>query len=285
MSHDSPKPAINSRLPDPKEIKGHYNQLLKELDGGYLQHRWGDSEITRRHFRQTELAMIHGLGLSGTSGRFLEIGCGPAVWTTLFLAPARSVELVDISEEMLNQARERIGKWDGGAHASKVTYLCGDFLELDIPAASFDTIVTARAFEYMSNKAAFIAKCFSLLRPGGKLLLVTKNRKWHDSVKSTRALVNAPREELPVGQAMQLDLVDSHQTREMFANAGFANPVAYPVILGTFEINILASSPALAMIDLLHRSIYRRQLGSVTGLVNSLVESFLVLGWKPSQSR
>ncbi len=43
------------------------------------------------HFCQTERAMIHGLRFSETSSSFLEIGCGPAVWTTLFLAPARSV--------------------------------------------------------------------------------------------------------------------------------------------------------------------------------------------------
>lgn len=281
MSHETPDSAMSTRLPGPGEIKGYYNRLLQGLDGGYMQHRWGESDMMRRHFRQTERAMIQGLRLTETSGSFLEIGCGPAVWTTLFLAPARSVALVDISEEMLHQARARVETWAGGKHASKVSYSCGDFLELDIAENSFDTIVSVRAFEYMPDKAAFIAKCFRLLRPGGSLLVVTKNRTWHDSVGLRRGLSENATGDVPVGLAMQIDLIDSRQARMMLDNAGFANAAAYPVILGSFEMFLLASSPALILLDLLQRISYKLRLGRLTGVLEPVMESFLVFGRKP----
>ena len=273
---------MSHRLPPPGEIRDHYNDLLKDLDGEYIQQRWGENPIARRHFRQTELAIAHGLKRRGKPGDVLEIGCGPAVWTTLFLEEAQSVHLADISEEMLRQARARISQWQGGRHAGKVEYTCGDFLDVELAPQSFDTIVTARAFEYMSNKQAFVSKCFSLLRPGGVLLLVTKNRTWHDSVKVTRWLSTIPREEIPVGRAMQLDLVDWRQTASMFKVAGFVDSGAYPVILGTYEVDVLASRPALAMVDLLHRSTYRQRLGGIPSLFHRLMESFLIIGRKPA---
>ena len=158
---------MSSQLPSPGEIATYYDRLLEELGGEYIHQRWGNSEIKRRHYRQTELAIRHVLGALPNLGDVLEIGCGPAVWTTLFLGQARSVSLFDISEEMLSHARIRVEEWEAGRHANKVSYTRGDFIELALQEKSYDTIVSARAFEYMSDKVAFVRKSFLCFAPVG----------------------------------------------------------------------------------------------------------------------
>ncbi len=270
--------SLTTKLPPPRDIADHYNRLLQDLEGEYIQQRWGDSEIKRRHFRQTELAIGRALEQLGSIGDVLEIGCGPAVWTPLFISDARSVSLLDISEEMLKQARTRIATLGDGKNAAKVRYTHGDFIEVEVAKAAYDTIVSARAFEYMSNKQAFVDKCFSVLRPGGTLILVTKNRNWYDLKRSTRVLNRLPADQIPVERAMQLDLVGWRDTLAMLARAGFSERAAYPVIIGSYDFPLFSRRPGLAIADLLHRVAYRRQLDSVVRVLDPLTESFLVVG-------
>jgi len=273
---------LSSQLPAPPDIASHYNRLLQQLEGEYIQQRWGETEIKRRHYRQTEISIARALATLDDVGDVMEIGCGPAVWTPLFLARARSVSLLDISDEMLKHARVRLETWDSGAHAAKVRYTQGDFITAAVEKRSFDTIVSARAFEYMSDKQAFVAKCFSALRPGGTLILVTKNRNWYDLKRSTRELRNLPRERIPVEQAMQLDLKGWREALSMFAASGFANTSAYPVIMGSYDLPLFSTTPGLAFADLLHRLTYQHAFGGVVRLLDPLTESFLVIGTRIS---
>jgi 2-polyprenyl-3-methyl-5-hydroxy-6-metoxy-1,4-benzoquinol methylase len=268
---------MSTQLPSPNEIAGHYNRLLQELKGDYIHQRWGDSEIKRRHYRQTETAIRHALGEVASMGEVLEIGCGPAVWSPLFLAQSTGARLLDISEEMLAQARINLERWEDGRHARKVGYTCGDFLEVDMDGAAYDTIVSARAFEYMSDKDAFVRKCFGLLRPGGTLVLVTKNKTWRDLVRTARDLAGVPREEIPVGIAMHLDLVAWDRAVEMFRSAGFGEVQARPVVIGSYH-RPFTSRPGLAYADLLHRRVYRKPMSRLSRHVESLAESYVVIG-------
>ena len=271
---------MSTQLPPPAEIAEHYNTLLKGLKGEYIHSRWGDSEIKRRHYRQTEMALRNAIGGVAQMGDVLEIGCGPAVWTPLFIAAAASVQLFDISEEMLAQAKKNLQGFEGGKHESKVTYTCGDFVESTLPPASFDTIVSARAFEYMSDKETFVRKCAALLRPGGTLIVVTKNRTWQDLVRTAKNLAGVPREEIPVGVAMQLDLVSWQRVAEMFHDQGLQSVGAYPVVIGSYH-RPWAWGLGLAVADWLHRRVYRRDLWAASSLTERLSESFLVRGHRP----
>ena len=271
---------MSSQLPPSVEVAEHYDNLLRELGGEYIHSRWGDSEIKRRHYRQTELAIQHAISRLGTIGDVLEIGCGPAVWTPLFLPRSRSVSLVDISTEMLREARLRLESLEMGAHASKVSYTYGDFIELYLEPGSFDTIVSARAFEYMSDKHAFVQKCFRLLRPGGSLVLVTKNRNWHDLRKTARSLAGVHREKIPVGTAMQLDLLGWERVVEIFRSAGLSRVSAYPVVIGSYDWSVFTTRPGLSLADFLQRLGYRYCINGLTRLLGPLMESYLVTGIK-----
>lgn len=269
---------MTTKLPPPRDIAEHYDRLLQSLEGEYIQQRWGDSEIKRRHYHQTELAIRRALKDLVSVGDVLEVGCGPAVWTPLFLSEARSVSLLDISDEMLKQARARIASLDDGRNSAKVRYTSGDFIEVEVEKGAYDTIVSARAFEYMSNKQAFVDKCFSVLRPGGTLILVTKNRNWYDLKRSTRALTQLPVDQIPVERAMQLDLVGWRDALAMLARAGFAANAAYPVIIGSYDLPLFSRRPGLALADLLHSVAYPRRFDSFLRVLDPLTESFLVVG-------
>ncbi len=269
---------MNTQLPPPQEIATHYNSLMKDLGGDYIHSRWGDSEIKRRHYRHTEDALRKALARVPSPGNVLEIGCGPAVWTPLFLGAATGATLLDISDEMLRKARARLEEWEGGRHADKVRYRCGDFIESEVPDGPFDTIVSSRAFEYMSDKPRFVQKCFDLLAPGGTLVLVTKNRDWRDLRKTKRDLRGVPRERIPVGVAMQLDLASWGETSAMFDSAGFRGVEAYPVIFGSY-MRPFVWPGGLAVGDALQKMF----AGSpITRAIDPVVESYLVAGRKPA---
>ncbi|MDQ6770235.1 MAG: class I SAM-dependent methyltransferase [Gemmatimonadota bacterium] len=270
---------MTSKLPPPSDIAGHYNRLMKHLDGQYMYQRWGDSEIKRRHYRQTELGIQFGLTHVSHLGDVLEIGSGPAVWTTLYLKNARTAVLLDISEEMLAQARTTLSNWNEGLYVGKARYVCGDFLEVVQKNESYDTIISSRAFEYMSDKPAFVRKCFTLLRPGGTLLLVTKNHDWRDLRKTRHNIEHVPRDQIPVALAMQLDLASPSSVGEMASAAGFSAVDLYPVVLGSYHPPF-DWGPGLVILDALHRLYYRRPMSLIPAPLRSLTESFLAVAWK-----
>ncbi|HEU4456025.1 MAG TPA: class I SAM-dependent methyltransferase, partial [Longimicrobium sp.] len=260
-----------SALPAAHEIAAHYAQVMQDTAGDYIHHRWGDSETKRRHYRQTETALGAALARAGEPGEVLEIGCGPAVWTPLFLARARRVLLYDLSDAMLAGARRRIGEIDGGRHAEKVSYRCGDFVAEPPAGESFDTVVSVRAFEYMSDKGAFVRACHGMLRPGGSLVVATKNRGWRDLRGVGEA---AAKGGLPVGLAMQADMWSAPQLAALFREVGFVDVEARPVVFGSYR-GRFTSRPALAAFDALHR--WRRDRPMAAAL-DGWVESFVVTG-------
>jgi SAM-dependent methyltransferase len=254
-------------LPPPARIAGHYDTLMRDIAGDYIRHRWGGSETQRRHYAQTETALRAALDERGEPGAVLEIGCGPAVWTPLYLPHARSVTLFDISEEMLRGARARVEGVDGGRHAQRVRYLCGDFVASAPEDASYDTVVSARAFEYMSDKAAFVRRCRERLRPGGRVVLVTKNAGWRD----LRG-VAASAADVPVGLAMQADLKGWREVVALFQAAGFAEVAARPVVFGSYR-HPFRGRAGLAAADALHRAFHRRPMAA---WMDPIVESYAV---------
>jgi SAM-dependent methyltransferase len=268
---------MHDQLPSPDEIADHYNRRLRALGGQYIHSRWGNSEIKRRHYKHTEKALRFGLARVEVGGDILEIGSGPAVWTPLYLSAARSIHLLDISEEMLQAAKTRLA--DLNAQTPPTRFTVGDFLKVDVASNEYDTIVSSRAFEYMSSKKAFAEKCFTSLRPGGRLVLVTKNGDWRDLVRLKKQYAGKHREEIPFDDAMQLDLMKPQDALELFEAAGFRNVTVYPVIVGTYE-GAFSRRVALPFADFVQGRWYRTPLKSLPRLLSSFTESFLLTATK-----
>jgi ubiquinone/menaquinone biosynthesis C-methylase UbiE len=267
---------MSSTLPAPSEIKDFYDRKVREIGGEYIQYRWGSTEIQRRHFRQTYGSLSAVLDAHQLRGHVLEIGAGPAVWTELYIGGVEKLTLLDISAEMLNAAKTRIDSWSGGAYSARVNYMCGDANQAALPPASFDAIVTIRAFEYFSDKVLFLQQCERMLRPNGLLILGTKNAEWEDSIQERKKPVANSAARVPVDSAMQTDLVSSLQLASMTEQAGLSHLYSHPLVFGSYRRRYRLPG-SLWYFDMLHR---RHATQSMKPALNRLVESFVLVAQK-----
>ena len=118
---------------------------------------------------------VQGLALAGRSGgELLDFGAGRGVLTSNILSTGqcRSVTAADIFE--------RPAELD-----SRVRWIRTDLnFPLDVPASSFDTVISAEVIEHLENPRSVVREFFRLLRPKGELVLSTPNNE------SWRALIN-----------------------------------------------------------------------------------------------
>jgi ubiquinone/menaquinone biosynthesis C-methylase UbiE len=96
--------------------------------------------------------------------RVLEIGCGFGAFTRLIAGRARHITAVDLSPQMIEVARER------SASYFNLEFMLGDFLQLKLPADSYDCIVTIATLHHLPVGEA-LRKMKALLQPGGVLIL------------------------------------------------------------------------------------------------------------------
>jgi ubiquinone/menaquinone biosynthesis C-methylase UbiE len=105
---------------------------------------------------------------NGEPERILDIGCGTGAGT-LFLArefPRASVRGIDLSEEMIREARSKVGLDPEGRIAFKVA----DAADLPYEDESFDLVAQL-------NMPPFFEEMVRVLRPGGHAIVATS---WGD---------------------------------------------------------------------------------------------------------
>jgi ubiquinone/menaquinone biosynthesis C-methylase UbiE len=157
--------------------KDYYNTFLKELPGDYKSARWFSSPEATLDYDQTRLAIISALPAKKVES-LLEIGPGDGVWTDLFIPRAQTLTLLDQSVEMIERAKKRL---EG---TPNITFIVGDF-NAYAGQETYDTICAIRCFEYFEDKALAIRQFYRLLKPGGTLIIVTKNPE-HARTKSAQ---------------------------------------------------------------------------------------------------
>ncbi len=98
-----------------------------------------------------------------------ELGPGPGTWTKelLTIAPQATYHLVDISEEMLKQAKGNLKGFPN------ITFTQSDILDF-VPQQQYDFFFSSRIIEYVPDKDRAIKIIASALKPGAYGYLVTK---------------------------------------------------------------------------------------------------------------
>jgi len=89
-------------------------------------------------------------------------------------------------------------------------------------------------------------------------------------------LKNISVDSIPVGEAMQMDLVDSHKMMNFYYMAGLNDVVTYPVIIGSYN-QPFSSQIGLIISDFLHKYSHKHPIANWH---DSLVESYLTIGKK-----
>jgi ubiquinone/menaquinone biosynthesis C-methylase UbiE len=101
-----------------------------------------------------------------------EVACGTGPGLGLLAGVARSVVAGDFSERMLERVRAHYG--------NRIELARFDALSMPYATASKDVLIIFEALYYLSDVAKFAAECRRVLRPGGKLLVVTANKDLSD---------------------------------------------------------------------------------------------------------
>jgi tRNA (cmo5U34)-methyltransferase len=123
-----------------------------------------DAPLAMELITQAALAATHPIR------RVLDIGCGAGNNTLKLLQHVNPLDclLVDLSEPMLQRARERVGAVNHG----RTTILQDDFRSLDLPTGCYDVILAAAVLHHLRDdrdwEAAF-RKIFDLTAPGGSV--------------------------------------------------------------------------------------------------------------------
>ena len=100
-------------------------------------------------------------------GSVLDLGCGSG-WSSLFLARAGwNVTGVDISERMIEIARERAAREE-----VDVTFAVADLEHLDLEKRDFDGVFLFDALHHCPQYAQALARACAHVKPGGYLLLM-----------------------------------------------------------------------------------------------------------------
>ena len=158
-------------VPDPKSF---YNETMpRRTRGAYERARWRANPLLSAQYRMLSDTLARFvLPDARRARRILEVGPGPGTWTKLVLEsnPGARYTLVDISGEMLAQAKENLEDY------TNIVFHESDILSFEA-SEKYDFFFSSRAIEYMPDKRAAARKNTSLLAPGGRGVLITKMPK------------------------------------------------------------------------------------------------------------
>lgn len=96
--------------------------------------------------------------------RFLDIGCGSGALAARMRDLGWDAEGIDHDPSAVDAARSR-----------GLAVRVGDIRQQGYPDASYDAICAKHVIEHVHDPASFLAECYRILRPGGKLVLITPN--------------------------------------------------------------------------------------------------------------
>ena len=124
-----------------------------------------DAACRKFHRNARSLTCLEGL-------RVLDIGCGAGLLCEPLARPGAQVIGVDPSESNIAAAKLHADK----SHVA-IDYRCTTLEEMD-QRERFDIVLAMEVVEHVVDVGAFLARCASVLKPGGLMVVSTLNRTW-----------------------------------------------------------------------------------------------------------
>jgi len=123
-----------------------------------------DTGVQGSHARALYPYLLREIGRAW-GGRVLDVGCGTGALLEQVLSedPRRQVTGLDLSANMLDRARKRLG--------DRAVLVQGDSEHLPFPDRSFDIVVCCDSFHHYPNPGAVLAEIARVLEFGGTFLL------------------------------------------------------------------------------------------------------------------
>ncbi|MEG3437281.1 methyltransferase domain-containing protein [Pannus brasiliensis CCIBt3594] len=137
-------------------VREQYNQLATRYD-----RRW------HRYISNT-LSFLKIWARIAPTDSVLDVACGTGEFERLISRenPAQNMVGVDISEEMLKIARQKLQSY------ANVRFQCASASALPFPDASFDTVISANAFHYFDDPNVALREMKRVLKPNGNLIIL-----------------------------------------------------------------------------------------------------------------
>lgn len=112
--------------------------------------------------------------------RILEIGCGFG-WdaVALSLETGSTVVAMDILPSMIAGVTECLTSMKAKGKKFKVEAMVGDVCNVDLPANSIDGMYSSEAVEHVHDLDQMYARCFTLLKKGGKLVIANDSNGYN----------------------------------------------------------------------------------------------------------
>lgn len=159
---------------DTKEVKRFYETKVAGSENKYEHDRWESTPQAKASYVATKRALVKfAQPLIEDRTMVLELGPGPGTWTRelLKVSPVAVYTLVDISEEMLKQAKIALVDFNN------VKFVNADILDFT-SEQKFDFFFSSRMIEYVPDKKPMIEKIVAMLQPGSLGYIVTKTPQY-----------------------------------------------------------------------------------------------------------
>ncbi len=168
----SEKKAILDAKIQKSEVPGVYQKIASGYD------IWGRITESKARDRCLEIAAIQ----DGESVLEVAVGTGQAFELILKSNPTGRNEGIDLTEEMLSRAKERMER--SGFKNYRLSI--GDAYDLDYPNDDFDVVINNYMFDLLpeGDFPIVLGEFKRVLRPGGRLVVtnMTKGHGWFNSL-------------------------------------------------------------------------------------------------------
>ena len=101
--------------------------------------------------------------------RVFEIGCGTGVATIPLSKYVKEITATDISENMIQTAREKAKNQS----KDNIIFRTGELTEMEVEPESYDVVAAYNVLLYMKNQEEVLKKIYEVLKPGGIFLSAT----------------------------------------------------------------------------------------------------------------
>lgn len=101
--------------------------------------------------------------------RVFEIGCGTGVATIPLSKYVKEIIATDISENMIQKAREKAKNQS----KDNIIFRTGELTEMEVEPESYDVVAAYNVLLYMKNQEEVLKKIYEVLKPGGIFLSAT----------------------------------------------------------------------------------------------------------------
>ena len=140
------------------------NELYFEEIGDKFDDWMSIYDVTRR------INLINKLIPADVSGMScLEVGCGTGKISKVLAPLVKRLTVSDLSENLAKEVGKQLG----------VDWLKQDACALNMPAESFDMIISSECIEHTPDPKKALAEMARVLKPGGFIIVTAPNKLWY----------------------------------------------------------------------------------------------------------